>query len=1195
TLVVDAVASLNALADSRAGQGVQLALPRRIPGHELSDCQRSMLANIARMVKLFDPPIPNSSFEGGALAELVRSSSIYDVEDTSTSARYAPSKLKVLEGRARPIDARELVGDYAREYLDNPNSKIALDAVARAAVAEPIQPRWDPSLRQPGPRRRDLIRRLDAVGLLAYRRRRLGRVGMFFVKKKDKGAIRLALDARPVNELQKRPPKSRLATPGALSCLNLSDQWFALCAEDSSQLGAFPESGGALEKEDGGVCISGAGVDLKDGFYKFGLPSMSSWFCLGELCTARELNVAAVFDEDAGRMEPLCPDDQLRACFGGLAMGRSRALFFCHSAQEEAGRRATCRVGCGGAEPLADWRPSPAFGLGFVAVAPYVDNGNVIGGSLEATAALHKALTEELRAMGFVTHENVDPAAELELAGRRIEGTRRSLAPRSSRTWRPWRALRELEFTRGSAPGIVRRVVGHIVDHFSTRRELLSTLQYLCPFTGDGRGEWREFDANELAEIRFRELGGEREDDCGAGALPDETPELETGGGAFSAWAAREVEQGLGRLRGPRVAVIPSESQLDDVVEVVGLVPALCHEWGPPERWRCIRAGSWKRPDKIDNLEARAAPMGLADHCSHGANHNAALLFFGDNGSEILACDRGRARAWKLLALLRCGGVGQGRARRAGLLNFATLVAWAARSPAPRSPRRPPSRSRPPLGAGDSPRSPARTSVTLGTPLGAGKGRRPFGRLRRPKAPRMTPRSWPRRGAAARRLRHRGLRRRGEVYFLELFAGRCRLTAGALGGGLRCAVPVDHINAEYFDVTRAPVSDAIVQWILCGSIWAFALGTPCTRWSASRRGGEMSDSAASASGLACAKFSCRVVRACLGAGAQFVIENPRSSHLWSWPPLERLLRRAAAVRVELDMCAFGAAWKKPTLLVGNLQGLERMEARCPRHARHVVLQGVLRGAAPPAAWRKEGEPRLDQRREEHLAACLSQKVNRFVHVDPLPAKAWPQPNAELRVSDAGITLRTGLGFYVAWRWDGAAVSAARYALYGVAWTLDLPIKAPSCFALAKATLRAFSRRAPEKPRGPPCEEMLWLFVDFFIKHELCLVGFFALLACGCCLRPSEAIELCKEDLCPPAQGASIQKWSIAVAPSTRDRPAKNRQFDAGVVAAWQDRRWMGPLLKTIFEQTKPGELLFRGLALAAVEKAFKQASDHLGY
>eukprot|EP00959_Pyramimonas_sp_CCMP1952_P200451 4192641-Pyramimonas_sp.AAC.1 len=67
---------------------------------------------------------------------------------------------------------------------------------------------------------------------------------------------------------------------------------------------------------------------------------------------------------------------------------------------------------------------------------------------------------------------------------------------------------------------------------------------------------------------------------------------------------------------------------------------------------------------------------------------------------------------------------------------------------------------------------------------------------------------------------------------------------------------------------------------------------------------------------------------------------------------------------------------------------------------------------------------------------------------------------------------------------GAAVSATRYALFGVAWTLDFPIKSPSCCALAKATLRALSRRAPEKSRDPPCEEMLWLFVDFFTQHEL---------------------------------------------------------------------------------------------------------------
>ncbi|CAK0862131.1 unnamed protein product, partial [Prorocentrum cordatum] len=436
------------------------------------------------------------------------------------------------------------------------------------------------------------------------------------------------------------------------------------------------------------------------------------------------------------------------------------------------------------------------------------------------------------------------------------------------------------------------------------------------------------------------------------------------------------------------------------------------------------------------------------------------------------------------------------------------------------------------------------------------------------------------------------------------------------------------INAEYFDVTRAPIADAIVQWILCGSIWAVALGTPCTRWSAARRGGEMADSAASASGIACAKFSCRAVRACLDAGAQFVIENPRSSHLWSWPPLESLLRRAAAVRVELDMCAFGAAWKKPTLLVGNLQGLARAEASRGDGAGSLAVEDVFRLALPSSVLPPPGGGAVGCR-SEHLAACLGQKVSHFVQVEPLPTEAmlgWEsadghwggQPlkwelgvlaqryrdccaavarfaRAVPAVADVGQSDKLLVEYMEFLFLDGAAVSAARYALYGVAWTLDFPIKPPSCCALAKATLRAFFRRAPEKSRGPPCEEMLWLFVDFFIQHELHLVGFSAVLAWDCYLWPSEAIELRKGDLCPPVTGASIQKRSITVAPSARDRPAKNRQVDTGVVAAWQDRRWMEPLLKSVFERTKPGELLFRGLTLAAVEKAFNQASDHLGY
>eukprot|EP00959_Pyramimonas_sp_CCMP1952_P036756 768989-Pyramimonas_sp.AAC.1 len=41
-----------------------------------------------------------------------------------------------------------------------------------------------------------------------------------------------------------------------------------------------------------------------------GLPSMALLFCLDKIYTARGLNVTAVHDEDAARMEPVSPGDQ---------------------------------------------------------------------------------------------------------------------------------------------------------------------------------------------------------------------------------------------------------------------------------------------------------------------------------------------------------------------------------------------------------------------------------------------------------------------------------------------------------------------------------------------------------------------------------------------------------------------------------------------------------------------------------------------------------------------------------------------------------------------------------------------------------------------------------------------------------------------------------------------------------------------
>ena len=64
-------------------------------------------------------------------------------------------------------------------------------------------------------------------------------------------------------------------------------------------------------------------------------------------------------------------------------MGWSWALYFCHEALSECGRRAQLRCG-GPADVVMAWTPGPPMAWDTGVVAPYVDNGNVLCGSREA-------------------------------------------------------------------------------------------------------------------------------------------------------------------------------------------------------------------------------------------------------------------------------------------------------------------------------------------------------------------------------------------------------------------------------------------------------------------------------------------------------------------------------------------------------------------------------------------------------------------------------------------------------------------------------------------------------------------------------------------------------------------------------------------------------------------------------------------
>lgn len=182
--------------------------------------------------------------------------------------------------------------------------------------------------------------------------------------------------------------------------------------------------------------------------------------------------------------------------------------------------------------------------------------------------------------------------------------------------------------------------------------------------------------------------------------------------------------------------------------------------------------------------------------------------------------------------------------------------------------------------------------------------------------------------------------------------------------------------------------------------------------------------------------------------------------------------------------------------------------------------------------------------------------------------------------------------------EGEQVYAARYAVFGAIYLLDLPKKCAQTLPLAKATLKSFGRHAPERSRDPPPIEHRWLFADTLCR--LCappvgpLAAAFTLLSFDCYLRPSEALGLKKADVTPARRGTAARRWALTLAPATGRRTAKNFQFDTGVVVGHHERTWAVDIVKVLVRRAKADTaLLFDGLDLAALEEAYRAASADL--
>ena len=108
-------------------------------------------------------------------------------------------------------------------------------------------------------------------------------------------------------------------------------------------------------------------------------------------------------------------------------------------------------------------------------------------------------------------------------------------------------------------------------------------------------------------------------------------------------------------------------------------------------------------------------------------------------------------------------------------------------------------------------------------------------------------------------------------------------------------------------------------------------------------------------GNATMMHTARTVRQCLAFGVPAVLENPASSRLFHAPPLAALIRRPTCQQVVLDLCQFGAPWRKHTKLACWLVAADSAEVGrvckgkhgvCSRTMEpHFVLEGPKRTKA----------------------------------------------------------------------------------------------------------------------------------------------------------------------------------------------------------------------------------------------------------
>ena len=202
----------------------------------------------------------------------------------------------------------------------------------------------------------------------------------------------------------------------------------------------------------------------------------------------------------------------------------------------------------------------------------------------------------------------------------------------------------------------------------------------------------------------------------------------------------------------------------------------------------------------------------------------------------------------------------------------------------------------------------------------------------------------------------------------EAFAGRAGLSLALKAAGLQVGRPLEAypskgVYVRESDLLVKEVFDGLVRDIKAGLLIYIAFGTPCSSWSilARRKNSRTYDCPqgleVDARELLANKQAVVTAELCqllANYGSYFSIENPKTSLLFRYEPIERLLEVKDASLVSFDQCAYGLRLpgtaqsqfcKKATSILSNIPAMTCLSRKCPGLGlghEHVHAQGSVR-------------------------------------------------------------------------------------------------------------------------------------------------------------------------------------------------------------------------------------------------------------